>query len=134
MNSIIDTAAGGVELVSDRRQFLRASLAAAGCLLLDVRAPPSFADPTHPIFAPDAFIRIEASGNVTLIMPQTEMGQGIYTAVAAILAEELDADLNQVTLEAAPPDIGARLLDAAAQDRREGAVHAGTGRRYALEG
>ncbi len=39
-----------------------------------------------------------------LIMPQVEMGQGVYTAVAMILAEELDADFAQVTLEAAPPN------------------------------
>jgi len=57
-----------------------------------------------PAFAPNAFIRIDAHGKVTLIMPQVEMGQGIYTAVAMILAEELDAAFDQVSLEAAPPN------------------------------
>ena len=56
------------------------------------------------VFAPNAFIRIDHDGKVTLIMPQVEMGQGIYTAVAMILAEELDAAFDQVTLEAAPPN------------------------------
>ena len=56
------------------------------------------------IFAPDAFIRIVPSGKITLIMPQVEMGQGIYTAVAMILAEELDAAFDQIKLEAAPPN------------------------------
>ena len=56
------------------------------------------------MFAPNAFIRIDTRGKVTLIMPQVEMGQGIYTAVAMILAEELDADFGQVALEAAPPN------------------------------
>src|SRR6195256_369824 len=55
-------------------------------------------------FAPNAFIRIDTAGKTTLIMPQVEMGQGIYTAVAMILAEELDARWEQVQLEAAPPD------------------------------
>jgi isoquinoline 1-oxidoreductase beta subunit len=41
---------------------------------------------------------------VTLIMPQVEMGQGVYTSVAMILAEELDASFDQVALEAAPPN------------------------------
>jgi isoquinoline 1-oxidoreductase beta subunit len=56
------------------------------------------------VFAPNAFIRIDAGGKVTLIMPQVEMGQGIYTSVAMILAEELDAAFDQVGLEAAPPN------------------------------
>jgi isoquinoline 1-oxidoreductase beta subunit len=55
-------------------------------------------------FTPNAYIRIDGSGQVTLVMPQVEMGQGIYTGVATILAEELDADLAQVVLQHAPPD------------------------------
>src|ERR1700726_4949193 len=61
-------------------------------------------DDTTGKFAPNAFIRIDAEGKTTLIMPQVEMGQGIYTAVAMILAEELDADFAQVTLAHAPPN------------------------------
>jgi isoquinoline 1-oxidoreductase beta subunit len=55
-------------------------------------------------FAPNAFIRIDPAGKTTLVMPQVEMGQGVYTSVAMILAEELDADYQQVVLEHAPPD------------------------------
>jgi isoquinoline 1-oxidoreductase subunit beta len=61
-------------------------------------------DPSDGKFGPNAYIRINQSGQVTLVMPQVEMGQGIYTAVAAILAEELDADLTQVALQHAPPN------------------------------
>jgi isoquinoline 1-oxidoreductase subunit beta len=43
-------------------------------------------------FAPNAFIRINRQGEVTLIMPQVEIGQGTYTSISMILAEELDAD------------------------------------------
>src|SRR5258705_11356497 len=60
-------------------------------------------DVTDGKFAPNAFIRIDGAGHTTLVMPQVEMGQGVYTAVAMILAEELDADLSQVTLQHAPP-------------------------------
>src|SRR6202048_2519077 len=63
--------------------------------------PPDAADGK---FAPNAFIRIDATGHTTLVMPQVEMGQGVYTAVAMILAEELDADFSQVTLQHAPPN------------------------------
>jgi isoquinoline 1-oxidoreductase beta subunit len=73
---------------------------------LPVRAanePTQPPDTTEGKFAPNAFIRIDTTGKTTLVMPQVEMGQGIYTAIAMILAEELDADYAQITLEHAPP-------------------------------
>ena len=54
-------------------------------------------------FVANAFIRIDETGKTTLVIPQAEMGQGVYTAIAMILAEELDADLAHVVLEHAPP-------------------------------
>lgn len=54
--------------------------------------------------ATDAFIRIDQRGDVALIIPQVEMGQGIYTALAMVLAEELDADWSKVSLLHAPED------------------------------
>src|SRR5277367_3135762 len=85
-----------------RRAFLRIGAAAAGALLIGFPLRPAKAEAG--IFAPDAFIRIAASGDITLIMPQVEMGQGIYTAISMILAEELDAAFDRITLEAAPPN------------------------------
>ena len=61
-------------------------------------------DVTAGKFAPNAFIRIEETGRTTLIMPQVEMGQGVYTSIAMVLAEELDADFSKVALLHAPPD------------------------------
>ncbi|HKX07473.1 MAG TPA: xanthine dehydrogenase family protein molybdopterin-binding subunit [Stellaceae bacterium] len=55
-------------------------------------------------FAPNAFIRIDRSGKTTLVMPQVEMGQGVYTSIPMILAEELDADFAQVAVVHAPPN------------------------------
>jgi isoquinoline 1-oxidoreductase beta subunit len=55
-------------------------------------------------YAPNAFIRIDPQGEVTLVMPQVEMGQGVYTAISMILAEELDADWSKVRTEHAPAD------------------------------
>jgi isoquinoline 1-oxidoreductase beta subunit len=75
-------------------------------LRLPVRAanePEQAPDNTTGQFAPNAFIRIDHSGKTTLVMPQVEMGQGVYTAIAMILAEELDADFSKVALEHAPP-------------------------------
>jgi isoquinoline 1-oxidoreductase beta subunit len=56
-----------------------------------------------PAFAPNAFVRIGTDGRVRLVMPEVEMGQGAYTGQATLLAEELGVDLDQVTLEHAPP-------------------------------
>jgi isoquinoline 1-oxidoreductase beta subunit len=91
-----------------RRSLLTGGLA-SGFLLafhLPARAvnePVQPPDDTDGKFAPNAFIRIDHSGKTTLVMPQVEMGQGVYTSIPMILAEELDADFSQVTLEHAPP-------------------------------
>jgi isoquinoline 1-oxidoreductase beta subunit len=88
-----------------RRGFLQGGLAVGGALVVGFHLPLARgAQAAKPVFAPNAFIRIDSHGKVTLIMPQVEMGQGIYTSVAMILAEELDADFDHVSLEAAPPD------------------------------
>ena len=67
----------------------------------------------NPAFAPNAFIRIDADGNVRLVMPSAEMGQAIYTGSAMMLAEELGVGLDQVKVEhsiASDPLYGAPLL------------------------
>jgi isoquinoline 1-oxidoreductase subunit beta len=51
------------------------------------------------------FLRIGSDGVVTVISPQTEIGQGAYTGVATLVAEELDADWNKVVVEASPADV-----------------------------
>ncbi|KPV11931.1 hypothetical protein APR50_02000 [Variovorax paradoxus] len=55
-------------------------------------------------FAPNAVVRIGTDGLVTLVMPRVEMGQGIYTALALLIAEELEIDPRHVRLEHAPAD------------------------------
>ena len=91
--------------LASRRAFLKGGAAAAGTLLIGFRMSAATpADAEAAVFVPDAFIRIDASGGITLIMPQVEMGQGIYTAISMILAEELDAAFDRITLEAAPPN------------------------------
>jgi isoquinoline 1-oxidoreductase subunit beta len=95
----------GIELGVTRRVFLEAGLSVGGALLVGFHVPHAGAAAGDKgVFAPNAFIRIDRNGKITLIMPQVEMGQGVYTAVAMILAEELDAAFDQVLLEAAPPN------------------------------
>jgi isoquinoline 1-oxidoreductase beta subunit len=93
--------------VVTRRTFLEASLGVGGALLVGFHVPSAntaAAAGGKAVFAPNAFIRIDGNGKITLIMPQVEMGQGIYTAIAMILAEELDAAFDQIVVEAAPPN------------------------------
>lgn len=56
------------------------------------------------VFKPNAFLRIDSEGVVTALMGPTEMGQGIHTALAQVLAEELDVDWSKVRVEPAPVD------------------------------
>src|SRR6202167_834042 len=91
-----------------RRHVVKAGLASGLVLALHLplraaNVPERPPDNTAGQFAPNAFIRIDHFGKTTLVMPQVEMGQGVYTAIAMILAEELDADFGQVVLEHAPP-------------------------------
>ena len=93
----------------DRRDFLRVGAALGGGLVLSFALPNAIgpawaAAEVSPEFAPNAFIRIDRKGEVTLVMPMVEMGQGIYTAMAMLLAEELEVGLDQVRPEHAPAD------------------------------
>lgn len=99
-----DLASAGVR----RRTLLQGTL--AGGFVLAFHVPPAVnaqaprgAD-AQGRFVPNAFIRIDRAGTTTLVMPQVEMGQGTYTSIAMILAEELDADFSRVVLQHAPAD------------------------------
>jgi len=87
-----------------RRDLIRTG-AAAGGLIVSVRlGGTAFADAAPAAPPASAFIRIPPQGSITLIVPRVEMGQGAYTSLPMLVAEELEVGLDQVTLEAAPPD------------------------------
>jgi isoquinoline 1-oxidoreductase beta subunit len=88
-----------------RRSFLQASLATGGGLLLSLRLPGGMASAqaaSTNVFAPDAFIRIDPTGRVTIIVNYVEMGQGTYTSIPMLIAEELEVDISSVHVEHAP--------------------------------
>ena len=89
-----------------RRNFLRAGAAAGGGLMLSLSLPfaSGEAETAAGDFAPNAFIRIGTDGQIVLTMPYVEMGQGTYTSIPMLIAEELEVDLKQVRLEHAPPN------------------------------
>jgi len=90
-----------------RRDFLKMSIAASGGLLVGFYFPGT-ADATETAaqseFAPNAFVRIGTNNLVTIIVNHSEMGQGVYTALPMLLAEELDADWKNVRFAPAPVD------------------------------
>ena len=114
LEQLLYAAQEGAESMSkggiSRRTFLKASAAAGGGLLLSFSLPALMRNaeaaetPTANTFVPNAFIRIDRQGRVTLVVHQVEMGQGTYTSLPMLLAEELEVDLAQVHLEHAPPD------------------------------
>lgn len=88
-----------------RRAFLQTSTSAGAALALGFRLPEfrSTAAPGRVSFAPNAYIRITPDNRVTLSIPRSEMGQGVRTSLAAVLAEELEVNLDAVALEQAVP-------------------------------
>src|SRR5437660_12681509 len=93
-----------------RRQCLSATAAVGRGLLIGFTTGPSIGtaaaaqNAASPPFTPNAFIRIGGDGQVVLTMPYVEMGQGTYTSIPMLIAEELEVDLKQVRLEHAPPN------------------------------
>lgn len=105
-----------------RRTFLKAGVllttGAGGGMLLGFSLPAAGGPPLRAgvtdelvnvvspqgVYAPNAFVQIGTDGQVTLIMPKVEMGQGVYTAIPMLLAEELEVPLSRVVIAHAPPD------------------------------
>ncbi|MGK3969592.1 molybdopterin cofactor-binding domain-containing protein [Sorangium sp. So ce118] len=89
-----------------RRDFLQAAAGSAAGLLLSfyvpqgVRAAPKAAQP--PPLSPNAFVRIGTDDSVTVVLAHSEMGQGIWTGLAMLIAEELECDWSKVRSEHAP--------------------------------
>ncbi len=95
----------------DRRAFLRVSSLAGGGILLGLytasaEVAEAFGASTAPdAFAPNAFIRITFTGAVTIVAKNPEAGQGMKTALPMLIAEELEVDWKDVTVEQAPGDM-----------------------------
>ena len=103
---IIDRIASrAAETNLSRRNFLASSAAVGGGLLLSLSLPIGQSEAAgSETFAPNAFIRIGSDGQIVLTMPYVEMGQGTYTSIPMLIAEELEVGLKQVKLEHAPPN------------------------------
>jgi isoquinoline 1-oxidoreductase subunit beta len=102
MNTLPRSSANGLS----RRRFIGNAAATAGCLLLEIHFPwatPSAAT-NHARSPFSAWLRIAPDETITIVVPVSEVGQGVYTALPMIVAEELECDWTQVHAEMAPAE------------------------------
>jgi CO/xanthine dehydrogenase Mo-binding subunit len=87
-----------------RRDFLKVSAVAGGGVLIGfcVGLPRGAAAQAAPPPSPNAFVKIDAAGGITVICPRNEMGQDVYTSLTQLLAEELGVDPMKVNVQQAP--------------------------------
>lgn len=98
-----------IEHNASRRNFLKGSAALVGGLVIGFylpmkggRAYAADAAAAPQVFPPNAFIRIAPDDTITVIVNKSEMGQGVYTSLPMLIAEELEADWSKIRVEAAP--------------------------------
>jgi isoquinoline 1-oxidoreductase beta subunit len=90
----------------NRRRFLQGAAVAAAGLTIGFRwtLGSRVANAADGVLTPNAFVRVAPDNTVTVVIKHVEMGQGTYTGLSTIVAEELDADWSQVRAESAPAD------------------------------
>ncbi len=88
-----------------RRYFLKSTAAVGAGLTVGIYYPDVFADQTtSTVFEPNAFVRVSPDNVVTVMIKHLEMGQGTYTGLATLVADEMDASWEQIVCEGAPAD------------------------------
>ena len=91
----------------ERREFLKVTVGASGGLLIGFYLPfegAAAAAPAGEVFKPNAFVRIAPDETISVVCNHSEMGQGVYTSLPMLLADEMDADWTKVRYEPAPVD------------------------------
>src|SRR6266481_9506222 len=85
-----------------RRTFLKTGAVAAGGLVIGVTLPAAVCAASKKEVMPNAWVRISPDNRITILSARSEMGQGVYTAMPTLVAEELEVDLNKIRVEIAP--------------------------------
>jgi len=93
-------------VVLRRRDFLRSTVTLGGGLVLgfQLRVTDCATASNSAAFRPNAYLRIAPDESITVIVARTELGQGVYTSLPMLVAEELEVDLGKVRIEPAPVD------------------------------
>ncbi len=97
---------------SSRRDFIKASATVGGGLMLGVMMPGAVRETkaAGTLYTPNAWVHISDNNEITLLSARSEMGQGVYTSMPMLIAEELNVDLHQIKVAFAPP--GAAYVNA----------------------
>lgn len=91
---------------TSRRSFLKTSAAVTGGLMLGFNLPGTQGEAmaAGTVHTPNAWVHIADNNVITLLSARSEMGQGVYTSMPMLIAEELNVDISQIKVAAAPPD------------------------------
>jgi len=91
---------------TSRRSFLKTSAAVTGGLMLGFNLPGTQGEAmaAGTVHTPNAWVHIADNNVITLLSARSEMGQGVYTSMPMLIAEELHVDINQIKVAAAPPE------------------------------
>ncbi len=92
-------------LETSRRDFLKTSSLATGGLIMGFALPGAKveAQAAGTVYTPNAWVHIADNNTITLISARSEMGQGVYTSMPMLIAEELNVDIKQIKVAIAPP-------------------------------
>ncbi len=100
----IQTAETQTGLKASRRSFMKTSAIGGGGLLMSFALPFKSAQAAGTVHTPNAWVHISDTNVITLISARSEMGQGVYTALPMLIAEELNVDFRKMKVAIAPPD------------------------------
>ena len=93
-------------MTTSRRDFLKTSAIASSGLMLGIVLPGSKTGvlAAGTVYTPNAWVHIADDNTITLISARSEMGQGVYTSMPMLIAEELNVDINRIKVDIAPPN------------------------------
>ena len=92
-------------LQSSRRDFLKTAAVASGGLMLGVYLPTlNKAEAAGTLHTPNAWVHIADDNTITLLSARSEMGQGVYTSMPMLIAEDLNVDIRAIKVSIAPPN------------------------------
>lgn len=89
---------------TSRRDFIKTTAIAGGGLLMGIAIPSSKVEAAGTLHTPNAWVHIADDNTITLISARSEMGQGVYTSMPMLIAEELNVDINSIKVAIAPPN------------------------------